>query len=132
MESVVLECAVYRWHPANRRADAALCGCGCFVSASLMETYGLTLVEAMACGTPVVASRVGGVPEAAPNGQGAILAVMKLRNSPQLREVLREAGREIVCARNSLSAFSIAFEGVYRESASSGGNAQRKQSAPIV
>ena len=44
-----------------------------FVSASLMETYGLTLVEAMACGTPVVAFRVGGIPEAAPDGQGAIL-----------------------------------------------------------
>ena len=40
-----------------------------FVSASLMETYGLTLVESMACGTPVVAFRVGGIPEAAPDGQ---------------------------------------------------------------
>src|SRR6266568_8426374 len=38
-----------------------------FVSASLMETYGLTLVEAMACGTPVVAFRTGGVSEAVPD-----------------------------------------------------------------
>src|SRR4029077_16982968 len=44
-----------------------------FVSASLMETYGLTLVEAMACGIPVVAFRVGGIFEAAPDGPGAVL-----------------------------------------------------------
>jgi glycosyltransferase involved in cell wall biosynthesis len=70
-----------------------------FVSASLMETYGLTLVEAMACGTPVIAFRVGGIPEAAPDGLGAILctggngpalieAITKLRNSPQVRDRL--------------------------------------------
>src|SRR5215467_5238650 len=70
-----------------------------FVTASLMETYGLTLVEAMACKTPVVAFRVGGIPEAAPHGRGAILcqpkdssalleATTKLRDSPQLRTSL--------------------------------------------
>src|SRR2546430_2201676 len=84
-----------------------------FVSASLMETYGLTLVEAMACGTPVVASRVGGVPEAAPDGQGAILcgsqdgvalteAIIKLRHLTQLRERLADA----VCS----TCFRIAFK----------------------
>ncbi len=35
-----------------------------FVSTSKMETFGLTLLEALACGTPVVAYRVGGIPEA--------------------------------------------------------------------
>src|SRR5215211_6987646 len=43
-----------------------------FVSASLMETYGLTLIEAMSCGIPVVAFRAGGVPEAVPQ-QGGML-----------------------------------------------------------
>jgi glycosyltransferase involved in cell wall biosynthesis len=114
-----------------------------FVSASLMETYGMTLVESMACGTPIVAFRVGGVPEAAPDGQGAILcapqdaaaliqAIMKLRNSAQLREMLGEGGRETVRVRNRLSSFSSLFEGIYRECVSSHENVERKQSELTV
>ena len=114
-----------------------------FVSASLMETYGMTLVEAMACGTPVVAFRVGGIPEAAPEGEGAMLcaphdgtalieAIMKLRNSAQLREMLGTAGRETVRVRNQLSSFSALFEGIYRECVLSRENAERKKSALVL
>jgi glycosyltransferase involved in cell wall biosynthesis len=109
-----------------------------FVSASLMETYGLTLVEAMACATPVIAFRVGGISEAAPDGQGAVLCesgngaaliegIIKLRDSPQLRESLGEAGRETVRVRNAASSFANAFAQVYRECVSSRERAQRKQ-----
>jgi glycosyltransferase involved in cell wall biosynthesis len=109
-----------------------------FVSASLMETYGLTLVESMACGTPVVAFCVGGIPEAAPDGQGAILcrphdgaalieAITKLRNSPQLREKLGALAHEMADNRNVASSFANAFAQIYRECVSSGENAQRKQ-----
>jgi glycosyltransferase involved in cell wall biosynthesis len=111
-----------------------------FVSASLMETYGLTLVESMACRTPVVAFRVGGIPEAAPDGQGAILcapqdgaalieAIMRLRNSAQLREMLGAAGHETVRVRNRLDSFSSLFAEIYRESVSSREEAERKESA---
>jgi glycosyltransferase involved in cell wall biosynthesis len=126
----------------RERADLArlFAAADVFVSASLMETYGLTLVEAMACGTPVVAFRVGGVPEAAPDGQGAILcrsqdgvalteAIIKLRNLAQLRERLADAGRDMVHVRNRLSSFSGLFAEIYRECVSSRENAQRKQSA---
>jgi len=114
-----------------------------FVSASLMETYGLTLVEAMACGTPVVAFRVGGIPEAAPDGKGAILcaprdgaeliqSIMKLRNLPQLRETLGAAGRETVRVRNQLSSFSALFAEIYRECVLARESAERKQSELTV
>jgi len=103
----------------------------------------MTLVEAMACGTPVVAFRVGGIPEAAPEGQGAMLcalqdgaelveAIMKLRNSAQLREMLGAAGSETVRVRNQLSSFSALFEELYRECVLSRENASRKESALVL
>src|SRR5437667_4723170 len=111
-----------------------------FVSASLMETYGLTLVEAMGCGTPVVAFRVGGIPEAAPDGQGAILcppqdgaaliqAITRLRDSPQLRDRLGALAHEMAHTRNAASSFSKTFAQLYRECVSTRENAQRKQPA---
>ena len=97
-----------------------------FVSASLVETYGLTLVEAMGCGIPVVAFRVGGISEAAPDGRGAILcrlldgaalleAITNLRDSPQLREKLGHIACETAHSRNAASSFGSKFAQLYRE-----------------
>ncbi len=97
-----------------------------FVSASSMETYGLTFVEAMACGIPVVAFRVGGIPEAAPEGEGGILcephdgaalreAITNLRGSRELREKLGRIARTTAHSRNAASSFGSKFAQLYRE-----------------
>jgi glycosyltransferase involved in cell wall biosynthesis len=97
-----------------------------FVSASSMETYGLTLVEAMACGTPVVAFRVGGIPESVPDEQVGLLctpqdgrellaAVQKLRSSTQLREKFASAASDLARTRNAKCQFGAAFAQLYRD-----------------
>ncbi len=44
-----------------------------FVMPSRMETFGLTALEAMACGVPVIASRVGGLVDIVQDGETGLL-----------------------------------------------------------
>lgn len=73
---------------------------------SLYEGFGLTLLEAMACGTPVIACRSASVPEIA--GEGAYLiescadyqlqdAIVRLEKFPALREEWRRKGKQQAC-----------------------------------
>ena len=48
---------------------AVLSAADVFVSPSKMETFGMVLVEAQACGTPVLGFSVGGTPEAVRDGE---------------------------------------------------------------
>lgn len=49
----------------------------CYVSASRRESFGLSLVEAFAAGIPVVATRVGGVPEVVDDGGTGVLVAQE-------------------------------------------------------
>jgi glycosyltransferase involved in cell wall biosynthesis len=60
---------------------------------SLSEGYGLVALEALACGTPVIASRVGGIPEILTSNDFGIL--VPPRDSEALaRAMLEAAGRK--------------------------------------
>lgn len=90
-----LDYAPYAQLPDLLRGAVAL------VFPSLWEGFGIPILEAMACGTPVITSNLAAIPEVA--GEAALLvdpyniqaiatAMSEVLNDRQLRQHLREAG----------------------------------------
>jgi glycosyltransferase involved in cell wall biosynthesis len=95
-----------------------------FVVSSYLESGPLTVLEAMAAGVPVVATRVGAIPEIAidgtaqlvPPGDDAALAdaIGRLLADPGLRERQAEAARDRVLARFTADASAAETLALYR------------------
>jgi N-acetyl-alpha-D-glucosaminyl L-malate synthase BshA len=82
---------------AGRVDDVAdlLRGGDLFLLPSETESFGLAALEAMACGVPVIASRVGGLPEVVTEGESGFLAAVGDVSTMTERaiEVLRDPSR---------------------------------------
>ncbi len=82
---------------------ALYCGAQCFVFPSLYEGFGLPLLEAMACGVPVLTSRVTSLPEVA--GDAALLVdpyeVDSLADG--LKQLLTDGALRLTLSRRGLA-----------------------------
>ena len=98
----------------------------CLVVPSISEGLGLVAIESMACGVPVVASRVGGLAETVQHGRNGLLvspanpveladAIQRLLTDHSLAEEIRRHGSETFQERFTAEKVSEQFLKIYRQ-----------------
>jgi glycosyltransferase involved in cell wall biosynthesis len=112
------------FHGETRDVPALLARAGLFVLPSRTEGVSLTLLEAMASGLAVVATRVGGNPEVVADGETGLLvppgdpaalaaAILRLSHDDAERRRMGTAGRCRVERRFDVRRMTAAYERMY-------------------
>ncbi len=97
-----------------------------FLLPSEEEAFGLAALEAMSCGVPVIATKVGGVPEVVEDGrsgfllapgdvQGMARAALDLLSDRERHDEFRQAARRRAVAHFDASLIVPQYEAYYRE-----------------
>jgi N-acetyl-alpha-D-glucosaminyl L-malate synthase BshA len=112
--------------PAQQSVVPLLSVADVFLLPSLQESFGLAALEAMACEVPVIASRVGGLPEFVEHGVNGFLhapddleamaqSALALLRAPDERARMGRAARATVSSRFCASRIVPQYEALYRE-----------------
>ena len=97
-----------------------------FAWPAVNEAYGMAILEAGAAGLPVVAGRVGGVPEIVADGESGILVpagdaeafaagLERLLRDPALRERMGRAAAQLAAERHGFAAAVTRLDGILRQ-----------------
>ena len=110
---------------SRKDVDALLPALDVFVLASDTEGLSNAILEAQACGLPVVATRVGGNPDLVDDDRGVLVpardpdamaeAVGALLRNPDLRNRMGAAARSRVVGHHSLESMTQAYASLYLE-----------------
>lgn len=113
------------WLPGERSdVPDVMRGLDCFVLPSLAEGISNTILEAMATGLPVLATRVGANAELVQEGRTGLLVsagqvealatgLVNMAEAPERARHMGQAGRQVVQERFSLQTMVSAYESVY-------------------
>jgi N-acetyl-alpha-D-glucosaminyl L-malate synthase BshA len=113
------------WLGERDDLPALLADAAAFLLPSASESFGLAALEALACGVPVVAARVGGLPEVVADGEvgflhaagdieGMAASAARLLDDPALRARLATAARARAEALFPVEPAVDRYEAIYR------------------
>jgi glycosyltransferase involved in cell wall biosynthesis len=99
---------------SNSKLPAYYRGADVFAISSDYESFGMVLLEAMSCGTPVVGPSIDYIPEIVPNGKCGILykkgdvteladALTYILKSPDIADQLGRNGQDFISSRHTWS-----------------------------
>jgi glycosyltransferase involved in cell wall biosynthesis len=117
----------------NEKIPALYASADCFLNPSTVDNMPISILEAMACGVPVVSTGAGGIPDLVEDGVSALLVpvgddesmaarVLDILGSKERRDALRQAGLA-AASRFSWVEVRSQWLAAYRDAAASGGRA---------